>query len=179
MNSRPGRYSSTRTGWRNFSSSRTQTLPRSSGDSMRECSSTPLPVPSARGLANSGSGRSTALMSSDDRTTQNRGVCRPADWITRLVMALSSVSAQTSGSEKVYGIPYISNSAGTWASRLRPDRPSAKLKTRSHRLPAASCSRAGPGRCRCARYGVAEGSQRLFQGGDRRRPSRTRPPAPR
>ena len=83
VNSRPGRYSSTSTGWRNRSSSRTQTFLRASADSTRECSSTPLPVPSARGLANSGNGRSIDLMSSDDAhdaepgRVQTRGLDHP------------------------------------------------------------------------------------------------------
>ena len=53
-------------------------------------------------------------------------------------MPLCSVSAQTSGSENVYGIAYASSSAGTCDSRPKPATPSAMLNTRSQRSPATS-----------------------------------------
>ena len=56
----------------------------------------------------------------------------PAASTTRRVMSLSSATARASGSDPVYGMPSISHTAGTRASRERlMPVPSAKLNTRS------------------------------------------------
>ena len=136
--SRPGRYVSTSTGWRNVASSRSHVARSSAGVCTSDLVSTPLPVPSASGLQNSGNGRHTPSMSAGVCTSANSGVGSPPSRSTRLVMPLCSVSASTRGSLKVYGIAYASRSAGTWASRPIPYIPSAMLNTRSQRSPATS-----------------------------------------
>ena len=64
---------------------------------------TPLELPSAAGLTNSGKGRSVsrAPRSSAHSTTAKAGVGRPWSRTSRLASGLSRVSAQVSGSEKV------------------------------------------------------------------------------
>ncbi len=135
VNSRPGRYSSSSTCCPKASSSRAHAARSSSGPSMRERSSMPLPVPSAMGLAKSGKRRPSGTASERLATTLKFGVGRPWERTRRLATALSRVAARTRGSENTYGTPYSSRIAGAWASRDRPRSPSAMLKTRSHRSP--------------------------------------------
>ena len=63
--------------------------------------------------------------------TWNSGVRMPCSRSTRLDSALSSAMDSVAASEPVYGMPSSSHSAGTCASRFRPETPSAMLKTRS------------------------------------------------
>ena len=99
---------------------------------------TPFELPSAIGLTNSGGARATRRASLASATTSNAAVARPESRTIRLAMPLSSVTAQVSGSAKVYGCSNSSHSAGTCASRERPRTPSAKLNRRSQRSPATS-----------------------------------------
>ena len=88
----------------------------------------PMLDPSCTGLATTGNSSPTGPGAS---STSKSGVGTPALRTSRLAAALSSVTAMVSASLCVQGTPSISQTAGTWASRARPPRPSARLKTRS------------------------------------------------
>ncbi len=88
--------------------------------------------PSDAGLAIKGNASKDAEARPDILSTQmNGGVGTPWLAAMRFAMGLSSESAKVSGSLWVYGMPSISHTAGTCASRLRDPNPSAMLNTRS------------------------------------------------
>ena len=87
-----------------------------------------MPVPSRAGLTNSGKFRSGRSASSPAMNSWKGATGRRRSRQMRLVSVLSSEMALVSTREPVYGIRIISRSAGTWASRASPPRPSAMLK---------------------------------------------------
>ena len=101
----------------------------------------PLPDPSWTGFTNNGNGSPTASASSTVATSANGAVATP-HWVRIcLVRVLCSASASVSESLAVQGMSKNSQSAGTWASRLGPWRPSAMLKTRCGRARASFCGK--------------------------------------
>ena len=135
VNSSPSQNSSTSAGPPYPSRTKATCSRSAAGVVTREASRTPLLEPSQAGLTISGKARppgaSPPGRSASRSTSRWRGVASPREATTRLARSLSSVSASVSGSEPVQGTPSISQTAGTCASRLRPLRPSAMLKTRS------------------------------------------------
>ncbi len=100
----------------------------------------PLEVPSALGLTITGKRKGRSFSLPVVRSCQ-LAVSMSAARRICLARLLSRQMARVVGSEPVYGMPSISQSAGTCASRPRPRRPSATLKTTSGCAPARDIGR--------------------------------------
>ena len=150
VNSRPLRYSSTSTGWRYCSSSSAQTSTSAAVRVTSDFAVTPLLAALGDRLREQRQ-RQAHLARPHGSSRARRSASARRSRAPRASSCPCAASARrTSGSEKVYGMPYASSSAGTCDSRPKPATPSAMLKTRSQRRRRRAARRARA-RGRCAR----------------------------